>query len=187
MQTTTTSERGIVTRSYFDDKGRLFRRSTPEPVTASAMPTPPPREVETEYEYWHFDLPRRIKHPLLPASQAMTPAAGPLVTTMTYDLLGRLQSIGDPDSGTTGRRYDAFGQLKRVEDATGAVTTYEYDDAGRLRRVTTPATAAYPSRTGGLNAQDTEYIYDGAPTSGASPEPTIGSRTTTTPWARSSF
>ncbi len=106
-----TDERGVQTSIDLDAKGRVTQHSTQDPSTG--------RQVSVGHEYWHFDLPRTITHPVLPVAQAMTPAPAPLVTSFEYDLLGRLQSTSDPDTGTTAALYDAFGDLKKVQDADG--------------------------------------------------------------------
>ena len=149
-----TDERGIQNTTEVDAKGRVTKRSTVNPATG--------REISIGYEYWHFDLPRTITHPVLPASQAMAPAPAPLITTFDYDMLGRLQSITDPDSGSTTALYNAFGEIKRRQDAVGGDTTFTYDDLGRIEWIETPAAASYPS-TGSEWAQRSHFIYDKSP------------------------
>src|SRR5207302_1379033 len=81
----------------------------------------------------HFDLLRHASHPTLPSDQEMSPAPQQPDTVMTYDVLGRRESMADSDTGPETYRYDAFGELKRTEDANGGVTTYEHDDLGRQK------------------------------------------------------
>lgn len=154
LKVTNTNERDIATRREFDAKGRLVRQAIVEPGSL--------REVTTLYEYWHFDLLRKIMHPILPAAQGMTPSPAPLITTMSYDVLGRLESYTDPDGGLSILHHNAFGEAKRLEEANGGITTFAYDDQGRIQLIETVATAAYPSPTGNGFAQRTRWTYDSA-------------------------
>ena len=155
LRTNATSERGVITISDVDEKGRLVRRSTEDPGTN--------RLVTTAYQYWHFDLPRNIFHPVLPPSQAMNPNPPALITSMTYDSLGRLESLTDADAGVTRKRYNAFGELKRLQNANGGVTSYSYDNLGRISLILTPATGDYPSQSANAWAQRTQITYDTSP------------------------
>jgi RHS repeat-associated protein len=148
-----TDERGIKTTNDVDAKGRVTKRSTVDPATG--------RQISIGYEYWHFDLPRTIIHPVLRVWPPMRPAPAPMVTSFEYDVLGRLQSITDPDSGTTTALYNAFGEVKRQQDAVGGDTTCTYDDLGRIEWVETPASASYPS-IGIPWARRNHFIYDTA-------------------------
>lgn len=50
----------------------------------------------------------------------------------TYDLLGRMTSITDPDAGdTTGIKYDANGNFVESTDERGKTTSYTYDKLNR--------------------------------------------------------
>jgi RHS repeat-associated protein len=151
----TTSERGTITRSEFDDRGRLVARTTFEGSTSS-------RSVTTRFEYGHDDQLLRVVYPVLPASQAMTPPPPPLEARYAYDLLGRRERLEDPSLGAVQYRYNAFGEMKRFEDATGAVTTFSYDRLGRLTGRRTPATATYASPVGNPWARDDSFVYDSA-------------------------
>ena len=55
------------------------------------------------------------------------------VTTMTYDWLGNIKQLNDPDRGViTYNEYDGLGNLKQVTDAKGVVKNFTYDQPGRL-------------------------------------------------------
>lgn len=59
-------------------------------------------------------------------------APGEVVTTVTYDLLGRPILINDPSQGLTGYTYDVSGNLMLEQDANNAETYYTYDSYGRM-------------------------------------------------------
>jgi RHS repeat-associated protein len=147
------SERGTVTRSVVDDLGRIVERSTKDATG---------RDITTRFVYGHGNELRRIEYPPLPAAQAMTPAPGPLVATVSYDLNGRRESAVDPSAGAVEYRYNAFGELKRVIDATGAISTYRTDLLGRVTEIATAATPAYPSPVGNAWARRDLFVYDAA-------------------------
>ncbi len=83
-----------------------------------------------------------------------------------YDMLGRVTSATDPESGTTTYTYDSIasgdcagnykGDLIKRFDAAGNVTCYAYDSLHRLKDVTYP-TGSYASVT----AQK-HFVYDAA-------------------------
>jgi RHS repeat-associated protein len=83
----------------------------------------------------------------------ITAAAGTSVqqvTTMGYDLLGRLTTTTDANQHTTTSSYDPMGRVLSTTTPVGAVTTYSYDLAGQLKTVTDPlnhtTSYAYNSR-----------------------------------------
>lgn len=51
--------------------------------------------------------------------------------TQTYDLLGRVVRVEDPDSGVTTFRYDGAGHVLEKTDARGVTAVASYDSAGR--------------------------------------------------------
>ncbi|MDA9526132.1 hypothetical protein XI06_38815 [Bradyrhizobium sp. CCBAU 11434] len=150
------SERQVASSVTRDAKGRVIHHETLDDQG---------RAIGTDVDYWHFDLPRGIRHPALPPDQVMTPpAAQQPETVITYDVLGRRSAIDDPDVGHQNYFYNGYGEVKRVEDANGGVTTIARDGLGRMTRVQTSANAAYPPRQpGGQWAQDSQYFYDTAP------------------------
>ncbi len=61
-----------------------------------------------------------------------------VITRFTYDRVGNLLSITDPNGNTTSFTYDALDRLIREESAAGQVTTYAYDALGNLIQMTNP-------------------------------------------------
>lgn len=57
---------------------------------------------------------------------------GNIVTTMTYDALGRKISMVDPDAGTWYYSYTPAGELERTLDAAGNAQFKRYDFRGRV-------------------------------------------------------
>lgn len=62
------------------------------------------------------------------------------VTRISYDSLGRLTRLVDPDTGTTLYEYDANGNLVRSVDARGIEVGRQYDGLDRLTRLSYPDT-----------------------------------------------
>lgn len=56
----------------------------------------------------------------------------PIVTTYTYDSLGRRLSMDDPNKGIWTYEYDDVGNIVRREDANGNIWRFEYDARNRL-------------------------------------------------------
>lgn len=56
---------------------------------------------------------------------------GPITTLMTYDALGRKQSINDPDAGSVTYHYNAGGDVILQTDAKGQTITQSNDALGR--------------------------------------------------------
>ncbi len=73
--------------------------------------------------------------------------------TFSYDLLSRLLSASNPESGTINYSYDASSNLKTKLDARGITTTYNYDV---LNRVTSRIYTNDPQGTPAVF-----YKYDG--------------------------
>ncbi|MEO8597282.1 MAG: RHS repeat-associated core domain-containing protein [Candidatus Solibacter sp.] len=148
------SERNVISKIVRDAKGRVILSETLDQG----------RPVRTEMEYWHFDLLRQVRHPILPAPQRMKPPpARQPETLLSYDVYGRRISMDDPDTGFESYRYNGYDELKQVEDGNGAVTTFDRDDLGRVKRIQTRANAAYPGRPAqGKWAQDTQLTWDSA-------------------------
>ncbi|WP_444897186.1 RHS repeat-associated core domain-containing protein [Microbulbifer sp. SSSA005] len=55
-----------------------------------------------------------------------------LITRMTYDLLGRKDTMSDPDKGDWEYVYNGYGELKQQTDAKGQRVENTYDILGRL-------------------------------------------------------
>jgi RHS repeat-associated protein len=74
-----------------------------------------------------------------PAPGNVAGASGAWATTVTRDLLGRVETITSPRGMVATYTYDAFGRVESEEDARGNVTAYAYDNAGHLTTITKPA------------------------------------------------
>ncbi|MBV6644303.1 MAG: hypothetical protein KI790_02580 [Cyclobacteriaceae bacterium] len=91
-------------------------------------------KLTTKYEY--DDAGNLVK--IYPPNYFETPSgnANDYVTTMTYDLLGRMLTKTTPDNGTTRYLYDNQGRTKFSQDANGAAGGYvfywKYDTRGRV-------------------------------------------------------
>ena len=57
---------------------------------------------------------------------------GPIVTSMTYDALGRKVSMTDPDAGFRDYTYNAAGELLSETDGAGSSNESRYDFRGRV-------------------------------------------------------
>ena len=57
--------------------------------------------------------------------------ANGVTTTIRYDVLGRKQSMTDPDKGQWRYQYNAFGELVEQTSANGVVSTLTHDAQGR--------------------------------------------------------
>jgi RHS repeat-associated protein len=89
--------------------------------------------------------------------------------TYQYDLMGRMTSETNPESGTASYVYDTDstcgtynGDLVKRTDAVGNVTCYAYDQLHRLTSITYPS-GSYAGRT----AQK-HFVYDSATVNGVS-------------------
>jgi len=60
--------------------------------------------------------------------------ANGIITTLTYDALGRLKT-NTKDAATTTYDYDDNGSITKITQPNGAYTLYYYNDNGRLRLV----------------------------------------------------
>ena len=81
----------------------------------------------------------KVENPLTASVTYAYDAAGNLkqtvangvTTTISYDVLGRKQSMTDPDKGQWSYQYNAFGELVEQTSANGVVGTLTYDAQGR--------------------------------------------------------
>jgi RHS repeat-associated protein len=77
-------------------------------------------------------------------------SAGTPVTTLAYDLGGRLLSVTNELGHVTEYTYDSRNAVLTVEDNLGNVTEYDYDAKGNLTNITD------------ANLNTTTYVYDDA-------------------------
>ena len=61
-----------------------------------------------------------------------------LVTTYTYDALGRVETMTNAEGGVTRLDYNALGQVIRQIDPAGRVTQFAYDSRGHQTSITFP-------------------------------------------------
>ena len=81
----------------------------------------------------------KVENPLTASVTYAYDAAGNLkqtvangvTTTISYDVLGRKQSMTDPDKGQWSYQYNAFGELVEQTSANGVVSTLTHDAQGR--------------------------------------------------------
>ncbi|MFY9607891.1 MAG: hypothetical protein WAU45_04655 [Blastocatellia bacterium] len=129
--TTVTDQAGKVRRSVSDGLGRLKQ----------VIEDPNVLPFSTTYGY---DARGNLKT----VTQGTQPQR-----TFSYDLLSRLMSASNPESGAINYGYDANSNLNTKLDARGITTTYNYDV---LNRVTSRIYTNDPQNTPGVF-----YKYDG--------------------------
>ncbi|MCC6338170.1 MAG: hypothetical protein IT380_29780, partial [Myxococcales bacterium] len=134
-----TDARGMLTKLTRDVKGRLVRSANFENGT---------REVPTTYEYTAFDSLWKVTDPL-----------GRLRVT-SYDVLGRRESLVDPDSGATQSHYNAFDDEKWSQDPRGATLTTTFDGVGRKTGATLVPAGGVAA---GLASNTESFVWDTAP------------------------
>lgn len=74
------------------------------------------------------------------ALQSITSTDGTnqIITTKTYDLFNKLQSVKSPKNEITSYEYLPTGQLTKITDPNSNETIFEYDVKGRLAKKITP-------------------------------------------------
>ena len=105
-----TDDAGIVTNYFYDARGRLRRVNIQESTAGEAR-------------YYYDDMGNMI----CVANDLNIDHA----RIMEYDLMGRLKTLQEPESGETSFDYWESGQIKRKTTSLGSVY-YQYDAAGRL-------------------------------------------------------
>jgi len=81
--------------------------------------------------------------------------AGSHQTAISYDALGRKQTMSDPDMGSWTYTYNAAGNLLTQTDARGVISSMSYDSLNRLRH------KEYSVGASGVPAQTpSDFLYD---------------------------
>ncbi|MEM7801007.1 MAG: DUF6443 domain-containing protein, partial [Chloroflexota bacterium] len=86
--------------------------------------------TDTRYTYDDYGNLIRVRRQIAPETGFGTPLAPD--TVMTYDVLGRKQTMNDPDMGNWAYTYDANSNLKTQLDANGSCLLFEYDSQNRM-------------------------------------------------------
>jgi RHS repeat-associated protein len=148
------SERNVRTRSEVDFAGREVESWT----------WVDGRPVITTKRYGPFGLLASIGHPPLNLQMRPAPPQTSLLTSFTYDALGRLSLVVDEDAGPQRRLYSAFGEVKQTSDANGGITVFQRDRLGRPTLVETAPVSAYPAPPGAVSnhAQRNVFTWDTA-------------------------
>ncbi|MCI5621097.1 MAG: DUF6531 domain-containing protein, partial [Lachnospiraceae bacterium] len=90
-------------------------------------------------------------------------------TSFTYDSVGRLLTVTDPEEGKTAQTYDGAGNVSSITDANGGTSRYTYDVMGRVLTATSAigSKTSYTYNAEGLlqelrdaNGESTSYTYD---------------------------
>ncbi len=119
--------RGGVTRSVYDQRGRLVARIGPGGRTIrynydAAGRLTSLSDAGRTYQF-EYDAGGNLL-------REVNPRGG--ITTRTHDPLGRLTSVRDPAGATAQFQYSLTGLLTSSIDAAGRPTQYRYDSQGRL-------------------------------------------------------
>jgi RHS repeat-associated protein len=142
--TTVTDQAAKVRRSIVDGLGRLARVDEPDSTGDLGSVTSPVQPTSYGYD---------ARGNLKTVTQGTQPQR-----TFSYDLLSRLMSAINPESGTINYTYDGSSNLLTKLDARGITTTYAYD---ALNRVT--------SRTYTDSTPAVAYKYDAQALPGGAP------------------
>ena len=62
-----------------------------------------------------------------------------IATTYTYDTMGRLETMTDPEGEVVSYTYDALGNRETMTDEEGHTTTYQYDEASNQTTTILPS------------------------------------------------
>jgi len=143
------------TLTEYDWRGRVTRVVDPNGT-----------EVKTSYSGGGGNLyvQRTLKQALVTSADGATQASMDLVTSLTYDIRGKLVSIQDAKNQVTRYGYDAAGRLRKVEQVdpmtSGTqVRTWKYDDLGRLTEMSQPESGLTRYELHTVTGKPTRTIY----------------------------
>lgn len=92
-------------------------------------------------------------------------------TTYTYNALGKVASVKDPEGNITNYTYDSLGRMTQERTPGGGSTSYVYDSLGRVTKRTDPVGGTQDFVYNGIgqiikvidkNGAETQYVYDAA-------------------------
>ena len=152
-QVTNVDPNNHVTTSYVDMLGRVVYGQLYSGTYNSTTLT-----EQKAIQYNVLSEPTQVK--VIDEAQTGTPS---ITTTASYDDLGRLTTLTDPDRGMHNYTYDADGRL--ITDASSLVTLgYSYDLMGRLGCVQDQPPPSPVSPTGACSSSGVnpfaQYTYD---------------------------
>ncbi|MGH2496470.1 MAG: RHS repeat-associated core domain-containing protein [Ktedonobacteraceae bacterium] len=152
-QVTNIDPNNHMTTSYVDILGRVVYGQLYSGTYGSTTLT-----EQKAIQYNVLSEPTQVK--VIDEAQIGTPS---ITTTASYDDLGRLTTLNDPDRGTHNYTYDADGRL--ITDASTLVTLgYSYDLMGRLGCVQDQPPPSPVSPTGACSSSGVspfaQYTYD---------------------------
>jgi RHS repeat-associated protein len=113
---TTTTPNGATIQIQYDNMGRVTRETRPEKTI----------------EFSYADCCRQSQ--VIERIGAVT-----RTTSYTYDSIGRLSSVTDPNNRTISYTYNGRGQRTSMTTPDGVATNYAYDDAGRVSEISVGA------------------------------------------------
>ena len=148
LVTKATDAKGRVTRTEKNSQGWVIK------ATRNDLGTVADNRTEVTHDYDAL------------GNVVSTNAAG-VITTLTYDIVGRKIAMSDADMGNWAYGYNVLGELTSQTDAKLQVTTMTYDKLGRMTSRTEP------DGLGGSGTITTNWTYDTA-TRGQTPQLLIG-------------
>ncbi|HME00025.1 MAG TPA: RHS repeat-associated core domain-containing protein [Terriglobia bacterium] len=175
-QVTSTDAVGSVTTTVYDSTGPNTGPCTgvcTGPTEGSNLPSKV-TDGDGKVTYYKYDgLDRRIQEVRKQGSTAdVEPPVTDVdaVTSTTYDAVGNVLTVTEPDGNTTTNGYDADNRRIKETDAAGDVTTWAYDGVGNVTSTTEPTSNvinnAYDADDRIITVTDSignvaSYTYDG--------------------------
>lgn len=132
LATKSTNSRGAGTREIKDGFGNRIEFHEPDDLGGVGVPLAYAGRP-TQYGYDALGRLEYVRRTLDPDFAERNP-----VTRMTYDSLGRMTRLSDPDTGTGTYEYDIRGNLVASVDARSIRVARQYDALGRLTALTYP-------------------------------------------------